>query len=404
MTKPSLKRSISLPLLIFYGLGNILGAGIYVLVGKVAGIAGLYAPFAFLVAALVATFTAFTYAELSSRFPLSAGEAIYIENGFNRSWLSIATGFLIILGGMVSAATIAKGAVGYLNVLIPVPGPVVIVVLLVTLGAVAVWGITQSMLVAAMFTLMEIIGLLLIVWIGRDALLDLPQHLPNLLPPLQADAWSAIMIAGFLAFFAYIGFEDMVNVAEEVKNPEHNVPVGIIAALIISTLIYGLVVLVAVLSVTPTELAASDSPLALVYEQRTQQQPTLITSIGLVAVVNGALIQIVMASRVLYGMSNRGWLPELLGRVNAVTHTPIVATLIVTLSIIILALFVPLITLASITSLLLLVVFSLLNLSLLFIKKVQPARPGVKVVPHWIPIGGFLTCLGLILARFFLNS
>lgn len=400
MQKTALRRSISLPLLIFYGLGNILGAGIYVLVGEVAGIAGLYAPFAFLMAAVVATFTAFTYAELSSRYPLSAGEAVYIERGLERRWISVVTGFLIILSGSVSAATVAKGAVGYLNVLFSIPAPVAIVLLLFLLCAVAIWGITQSMLVAALFTLAEILGLLMVVWAGHDRLPELPDRLPELLPPLDAGVWSAILLAGFLAFFAYIGFEDMVNVAEEVKRPERNLPAGIISALVVSTVLYTLVSLVSILSVPPAELAASDSPLALVYERGTGRQPTLVTSIGLVAIVNGALIQIIMASRVLYGMSRQGWLPAVLARVNPVTRTPIVSTILVTAFVMLLALAIPLIALASVTSLLLLIVFSLLNLSLLIIKRTGPPGAGIMTVPHWVPAGGLATSVGLILGRF----
>ena len=404
MSKPRLKRSITLPLLVFYGLGNILGAGIYVLVGKVAGIAGIYAPVAFLVAALVATFTAFTYAELSSRFPLSAGEAVYIEQGFHSNWLSTLTGLLIAFGGMVSAATISKGAVGYLNVLIPVPSSVAIVIVLGILGGIAVWGITQSMVIAALLTLMEIAGLLLVVWAGYDGLFTLPERVPDLVPPLRGDIWAGILIAGYLAFFAYIGFEDMVNVAEEVKNPARNIPIAIFAALILSTLIYGFVVLVAVLTVSPVELAASDSPLALVYERNTGREPTMVSSIGLVAVINGGLIQIVMASRVIYGMSQRGWLPGNLGRVNAVTRTPIVATVGVTVGVMMLALFVPITTLASLTSFVLLVIFSLLHTALLLIQKLQPATPGIRTVPRWIPVCGLVTCIGLITARLLLDA
>ncbi len=402
--EPALKRSISLPLLVFYGLGNILGAGIYVLVGEIAGIAGFYAPFAFLLAATVATFTAFTYGELASRYPLSAGEAVYVQHGFNKKSLSIVTGLLIALGGMVSAATITRGFVGYLKLLVELPDPLVIAVVLAVLAGIAIWGISESILVAALFTILEILGLLLIVWVGRDALTEIPQTLPDLIPPLQKDALSVVMVGGFLAFFAYMGFEDMVNVAEEVKNPSRNLPLAIIIALVVSTLLYAAVSIVAVSTTSPEMLATSESPLALVYEINTQKRPYFITFIGLFAVINGALIQMIMASRILYGMSRNHWLPAFFGRVNAKTRTPINATISVAVLVATLALFIPLITLASMTSLVLLIVFVLLNLALLLIKHREPAPAGVKTVPVWIPLLGLITSTALVLSRFILNG
>ncbi len=404
MHEPALKRSISLPLLVFYGLGNILGAGIYVLVGKVAGIAGFYAPMAFIVAATVAAFTAFTYGELSSRYPLSAGEAVYIEHGFHKKYLSILTGLLIALGGTISAATIARGFVGYLDLLITLPDTAVIIVVLVILGGIAIWGISESIAIAAALTLLEILGLLLVIWVGRENLTELPPELPNLIPPLQSEAFSMILVAGFLAFFAYMGFEDMVNVAEEVKDPSRNLPRAIIIALVISTALYALVSIVAIFSVSPDELAASESPLALVYATNTQKEPYFITFIGLFAVINGALIQIIMASRILYGMSRNEWLPKFLGHVNTNTRTPINATICVTAIVTTLALFIPLVTLASLTSLVLLVVFTLLNLALLLIKRREPVPAGTKTVPVWIPACGFITSAGLVLSKFFLHA
>jgi len=404
VSEPALKRSISLPLLVFYGLGNILGAGIYVLVGEIAGIAGYYAPFAFLVAATVATFTAFTYGELASRYPLSAGEAVYVQHGFHIKSLSIITGLLIALGGMVSAATITRGFVGYLKLLIELPDPLVIVVVLAVLTSIAIWGISESILIAALFTIFEILGLLLIVWVGRDALTDIHQTLPDLIPPFQVEALSMVMVGGFLAFFAYMGFEDMVNVAEEVKNPSRNLPLAIIIALVISTLLYALVSIVAVSTTSPDALAMSESPLALVYETNTQKQPYFITFIGLFAVINGALIQMIMVSRIFYGMSRNQWLPAFFGHVNAKTRTPINATISVAILIATLALFIPLITLASMTSLVLLIVFVLLNLALLLIKRREPTPAGVKTIPAWIPLLGFLTSTALVMSRFFLDG
>ena len=139
-----LRRSLSLSLITFYGLGTILGAGIYVLVGKVAGIAGMYAPISFAMAAVIAGLSAFTYMELCSRYPLAGGAAVYTQEGFGLRWLSILVGFLIVLSGLVSAATISKGFVGYFRVFVELPDVLIIVAVVVALGTLAAWGIAQS--------------------------------------------------------------------------------------------------------------------------------------------------------------------------------------------------------------------------------------------------------------------
>src|SRR4030067_3016 len=164
MTEPvTLKRSLSLWLITFYGLGTILGAGIYVLIGKVAANAGLYAPVSFLVAALLAGFSAFSSAEPSARFPDSAGEAVYVEEGLHLRGLSILVGGLIILTGIVSAATIANGFVGYLHVFVTIPDSLALSAVVLGLGALAAWGIRESVLAATAITLIEVGGLLFIL-------------------------------------------------------------------------------------------------------------------------------------------------------------------------------------------------------------------------------------------------
>ena len=398
MNQPTeLKRGLSLWLLVFYGLGNILGAGIYVLVGKVAGSAGLFAPVAFLVASLVAAFTALSYAELVARYPLSAGEAVYVQEGLGLRALSVLVGLLIVLMGAVSAATIARGFVGYLDVLIEVPDAVAITLLVLVLAATAVWGIVESVRIAALVTLVELLGLGLVLAVAGDSLFTVPGRLPELVPPPDPVIWQGIMFGAFLAFYAFIGFEDMVNVAEEVRNPVRNVPLAILLALGITTLLYAAVSLTAVLTVAPAQLAASDAPLATVYQQATGNKPVVLSIISLFAVVNGALIQIIMGSRILYGMSREGWLPARFGRVWRRTQTPVAATVATAATVLVLALWLPLVTLAKSTNFLVLVVFSLVNLSLLRIKWRDPRPTGLRVMPHWVPAGGIVASLGLLL-------
>jgi len=392
-----LKRALGLPLLLGYGLGNILGAGIYVLIGKVAGTAGLYMPVAFLVASIVAGFSACSYAELAARYPSAAGEAVYVQEGFHMIFLSRATGILIALAGMVSAATIAHGFAGYFRTFVELPEPLIVTGIILLLGLLAIRGIAQSVTVAAVLTLIEAAGLLLVIYAGHTLLGTLPAQSDLLLPPPAAAAWSGILVGAFLAFFAFIGFEDMVNVAEEVTRPRTIMPLAILLTLLTATVLYVLVALVAVLALPADRLARSTAPLADVLAAISDIDPGIISAIGLLAVVNGALIQIIMAARIFYGMARRNWLPPALGHVGSRTRTPVRATWLVIAVILALALLFPLETLARGTSTLVLAVFALVNAALLLIKRREPAPQGILTVPRWLPVAGLLSCTGLIL-------
>lgn len=398
---PTLRRSLSLPMVTLYGMGTILGAGIYVLIGEVAGVAGPRAPLAFLVAAVLAGFSAFAYAELSSRFPKSAGEAIYIQEGMGWRWLSIVVGLMVILVGMVSSATIAKGFVGYLHVFIQVPEPLALSILVIILGLIAWWGIRESVFIASVFSLVEVFGLLLIIWVGWDCIDKLPAMWAEVKSNTDGRFLPGVLLGAFLAFYAFIGFEDMVNVAEEVKQPRRTLPVAIILVLLLTTLLYVAVSLVAVLAVPPAELSGQGAPLAYIYEINTGRKPVIITFIGMFAVVNGALIQIIMASRILYGMSRQGWLPAVIGSVHPMTHTPHIATLLVIGGILAFALWLPLVTLAKTTSFITLLIFSLINLALIRVKLRDPCPEGVKVYPLWIPVAGLIANMVFIGYQFF---
>jgi len=393
---PPLRRVLSLPLITFYGLGTILGAGIYVLVGKIAGVAGLYAPLAFLIAAAVAALTGFSYAELTSRYPRAGGESIYVQQGFGIRALSTLVGLLVAAAGLVSAATITRGFVGYLDVFVALPATLVIVAVVLVLCGLAIWGILESAWAAAIATMIEIAGLLLIIAVASPSLASLPARWPELLPAADAAAWSGIMLGAFLAFYAFIGFEDMANVAEEVQDASRNLPRAILFALALATTLYLLVALVAVLSLPPAQLAASAAPLALIFEHSTGHSPTLIAAISLFAVLNGALIQIIMASRMLYGMSAAGWLPGVFAQVSTVTGTPVIATVTAASGVLLCALALPLATLAKATSTIVLVVFALVNLALIRIKQRDPMPADARVYAGWIPWGGLLLSLALL--------
>ena len=398
-----LKRSLSLPVVTLYGLGTIIGAGIYVLIGEVVATSGYLTPAAFLMASIIAAFSAFSYAELSSRFPLSAGEAIYVERAFGMRPFTIAIGLLMVFIGIIASATLVKGFVGYFGYIIILDERISIALLVLSLGGVAAWGISQSAWLAIITTLIEIAGLLLIIWVARDNLAEAPMLLEHATSQFSADGWNAISAGAFIAFFAFLGFEDIVNVAEEVKNPTRNLPRAIILSLVISALLYFAISVIAIATVPPAELAGSPAPLAMVYERAVGESPLFIVVVGIAAIINGTLIMMIMATRILYGMSRQQWLPSQLSRVNSTTRTPLLTTALISLLILIFALWLPVATLAVTTSLFTLIVFFSINLSLLVIKlrDRQLDRPleGIRRYPIWIPVAGILSSAAFILSQ-----
>jgi len=380
-----LKRDVTLTMLIFYGLGNILGAGIYVLIGEIAGVSGFYMPLSFIIACVVVLFTALSYAELSARYPISAGEAVYIYEGFGSEKLSIMIGLAIAFSGLLSSATIIHGFYGYLNTFIEIPAVLVSIVLILSLMLIAIWGIGESVKAASLLTLLEIIGLLLVIYVGAPSVSFDLEAMQKLIPPMDFVVLNSIILGAFLAFYAFIGFEDMVNIAQEVKNPSVTMPRAIVVVLIVSTILYIAIAWVSISVVEPSKLVTTSAPLAMVYEESTGSKAVILSFIGMFAVVNGALIQMIMVSRILYGMSAKGWLPAFLSSVNARTKTPIQATVLTAIMILLFTLLLPLLTLAQSTSFLIFVVFILVNWALIRIKLKTPSVEGMVRYPIWVP-------------------
>jgi amino acid transporter len=392
-----LKRTLGPWLLTLYGLGSTIGAGIYALVGKIAGLAGYLAPLSFLCAALLAAFSALSFAELSGRFPKSAGEAVYVREGFRLRWLSLLTGLLVVSIGIISTAALLRGLAAYLNTLIPIGTLPAILLAAVLLAVLAIWGIKESVTAAAVITLIEIGGLLIIIGVslwGLETVTSVPPLLPE---HFDMTSLSAVMAGAFLGFYAMIGFEDLVNVAEEVTNVRRNMKIAIILTLVITTLLYMGVAWTSLAWVSPGNLAATDAPLALVYETVTGRSPVMISTIAELAVVNGGLILMIMASRVFYGMSRMGQLPGWFGTVYPRTQTPVNAILFTAFLIAILAMLFPLEQLAKVTAGFALLVFSLVNVSLVLLKLRKVAAPeGAITVPVVIPVIGFLVSVGFL--------
>lgn len=401
LSATTLQRRLTLPLLVLYGLGVTVGAGIYVLVGVTAAKAGIYAPISFLLAACVVAFTGFTYAELSTRYPVSAGEAAYVRQGLRSKHLSLMVGLLVTASGIVSAAAISVGAASYLGGLIALSPFILTAVIVSIIGVIAAWGILESVLIAAVLTLVEIAGLVLVLIFGFLLKPDLMSDLGQLIPPFELDAWTGIASASLLAFFAFVGFEDLANVAEEAKNPQRNMPLAILLTLIIATLIYLAVVSVVVLAVPMDELVGSASPLTLVFSEAHPSMRAAFSLVAALATLNGALVQMIMSSRVVYGLAAQGHLDTRLATINPRTHTPVIATTLVALIVLMFALFLPIDQLAKITSQLALIVFGFVNLALILLKRgnVSPG-PLVFTIPLWVPILGFGSCIALFLSGF----
>jgi amino acid transporter len=398
-SQTQLKRSLGLTALTIYGVGDILGAGVYALIGKVAGILGNACWVAFLTAFFVAALTGLSYAELGSRYPRSAGAAYFSLHALKIPWISYCVGFLVVMSGIVSMATVSRGFAGYLHAVLPdVYEPAVILIFFSVLGLINFWGIRESSFTNMVCTVVEVAGLLLIIWIGSRFFGSV-----NFLafpPAVKTEGLSAlffILPAGILAFYAFIGFEDMVNVAEEAKNPERNLPWAIVLSIGITTVIYILTALAAVSAVSYEVLGQSSAPLLEVVKQSPVPIPGLLfTAVALFAISNTALLNFIMGSRLIYGMSREGLLPPFFGKVHPSRKTPHVAILLVGIIAVIFSLTGTLTILAGVTSTLLLIAFSIVHVSLFVIKrKDREARPAFRI-PLIVPVLGALSTLALL--------
>ena len=389
-----LNRSISLPLLTLYGLGTMIGGGFYALLGEIAGEAALFTPLAFSLSGLLAFISATSFAELSSQFPFSAGEARYVQEGFSNKNFSTFVGWLVILTGIVSSAALAVATAGFLQDFITVSPIVAIVCLVLTMGAIAGWGIGKSVTFVAVISVIEIGALIYIVFVAGDSLLELPNRWQELVVPTVNTHWLGVFSGAFLGFYAFVGFEDMVNMAEEVKDVRKNLPIAILVSIILTTIIYIVVSTIAVLTVSPETLSDSNIPVAEILRVHGTFSVRMLGVVSLLTGVNGALVQIIMASRVIYGLSKKDQAPIFLGKINSKTQTPLRATALITVIVLALAIFFPLQALAESTSFIILIIFAIVNLSLWFIKGRANKETKQKIsFPRWFSLLGFITSL-----------
>lgn len=397
-TPPKLLRSLSLTHAVLYGLGVTIGAGIYVLVGVAAGRSGMNAPIGFLIAALAMAFTAASFAELGTRMPVSAGEAAYVQAAFNRKILGLAVGLLVVATAVITAATITVGSAGYIATIADLPEGWIIAGVVLAMGAVASFGTAQSIAFAGAMTVVEIGGLLLVAVAGLLNEGDVFTRLPEMVPAFQdSAAWLAVSGTTVIAVFSFIGFEHLANIAEELKEPNRTLPRALFLTLGITTVLYMLVVWVAVVVVPPAELAAARAPLAMVFKQITGLPLISMSAIAVVATLNGIVVNMIMISRVLYGLSSQGSLPKVFGKLSAGAGTPLFGTVTGVGAILLFALAIPLEGLAEISARATLLVFAIVNAALIRIKvRHGQTPPGAFRCPLWVAILGLASSLLLL--------
>jgi len=385
-----------------YGLGSMLGAGIYGLIGKAAGEVGNAVWLAFLVALIAALLTALSYASLGSRYPRAAGAVYVAQRAYGFPLLSFMVGLALVCSGLTSVATQSRvfGAnFSELFGLDAIPVAALALCYLFATTVIIFRGIQEAMWVNILCTVVSIAGLVLVVAVGMSYwgsvdYLETP-------PTSGGDQTFLIVIQGaVLAFFAFIGFEDMYNIAEEVREPETTIPIGLISAMLIAALVYVAVAITAVSVVPWQDLAAAPGPITEVVARAAPWiPPILFTAITVFAVANTGLVNFVTASRLLYGMARQNLLPDHLGKIHRHRRTPHIAILVLFLILVPLALMGTIAELAAATVLLLLTVFSVVNGALFILKGRKGEPPGRFEIPRIIPAMGFLVCLGLIVVR-----
>ena len=400
--EPTLKRSVGPFQMALYGLGSMLGAGIYGLIGKAAGEVGNAVWLAFLVALIAALLTALSYASLGSRYPRAAGAVYVAQRAYGFPLLSFMVGLALVCSGLTSVATQSRvfGAnFSELFGLDAIPVAALALCYLFATTVIIFRGIQEAMWVNILCTVVSIAGLVLVVAVGMSYwgsvdYLETP-------PTSGGDQTFLIVIQGaVLAFFAFIGFEDMYNVAEEVREPETTIPIGLISAMLIAALVYVAVAITAVSVVPWQDLAAAPGPITEVVARAAPWiPPILFTAITVFAVANTGLVNFVTASRLLYGMARQNLLPDHLGKIHRHRRTPHIAILVLFLILVPLALMGTIAELAAATVLLLLTVFSVVNGALFILKGRKGEPPGRFEIPRIIPAMGFLVCLGLIVVR-----
>ncbi len=336
-TDASLKKTIGLFQSSIFGIGLILGAGIYSIIGDAAGIAGNVIWISFIIAALLALTIGLSYAELSSIFPRSAAEYLFVKNAFKNEFVASFVGFLVIFVIIASSATVAVGFSGYMNIFLPnIPKVLISVILVVVLSFVNFYGISESININVLFTFIELSGLLFLIitafisgYIFNTNYFEFPNYSTNTNSNVII---GSLLSAAGLIFFAYIGFENIVNIADETRFPSRTIPRALIISIVVTTIVYVLVALSAISLVGWQELSSSYAPLATAAKKAGGNIGIFLLSvIGLFATTNTVLVLLISGSRMIYGISNdkKSILPTVLSKIHKKRKTPWIAILFV---------------------------------------------------------------------------
>jgi APA family basic amino acid/polyamine antiporter len=401
---PDLKRGIGPWLLLFFVLGDIVGAGIYALVGEVGALVGGAIWAAFLAAFFLAIFTASSYAELVTKYPRAGGSATYVNNAFRNPFVSFMVAFAVMASGITSACTLTLAFSGdYLAQFISVPIIGAALVFMILVGLINFYGISESVRINVILTCVEITGLVLIVVIGAAALAGGHGDPGRAFEFKEGTSVLTALLAGtVLAFYALIGFDDSVNVAEETQHPSRNYPRAIFGALLLAGFVYLLVTFTASMVVPTATLADSSGPLLEVVKAGPIAIPTqLFAAIALLAVSNGALINMIMASRIIYGMGDQGVMPTVFSRVHPGRRTPWVSIIFTTVIALLVLIAIgrndeALATLGSTTVVLLLIAFVMVNIAVLVLRQDEVGHEHFRT-PTIFPILGAVVAAGLLI-------
>jgi amino acid transporter len=416
---PALARTMGLGALIIYGIGDMLGSGVYALIGKAAGIMGNAVWLAFAASMVAALLTGLSYASLGSRYPRAAGASFITHRAFGLPFLSYMVGLAVAASGLTSFATQSRTFAGYLQGLLHGEAsaaketPLLFVLgFIVVLTLINFWGMRESTWLNMICTTIEVLGLAIVIivgarYIGGVNYLEVPSTTPADGGASVAGALTmGLLLQGaVLTFYSFIGFEDMINVSEEVKNPQRNFPIGVMVALAVTTVIYIAISITAVSVVPHAQLAASKQPLVDVVKTAAPAFPSMIFSfIALFAIANTGLLNYIMGSRLLYGMARQGFVPKFLGTVHPQRRTPHYAIVVLMAIVIALALVGDITRLALATSSLLLAVFIVVNAALLVLQRRSGEAKGQFEVPSIVPIGGVIVCSAMLISTLFDND
>lgn len=378
-----LHRHMGLFHLTMYGVGLILGAGIYVLIGEAAGFAGNSMWISFLLGGIVAMFAGLSYAELSALYPKAAAEYTFVKNAFKNRFFGFLIGWLTAITSIIVAATVALGFGGYLTQFVDLPIEIGAVILIVILSVVNFIGIRESAWANTIFALVTAAGLVLIIFLGFS--MEPVETIDYFEAP---SGMTGIILAFVLIFFAFIGFEDMANVAEEVRRPQKTIPKAIVLSIVITGVIYILVSLASIRILNWQDLAVSSAPLADVAHGAIGMNGSITLSlIALFATASTVLITLVAGARILYGMAKSRTLPEFLGRVHPKTKTPWIAVIGILVTSIAFAFVGDIVIIANIVVFAVVITFAAINLAVIVLRYTEPVLERPFRVP--VNIGRF---------------